>query len=118
MEQSGQAPAGQGGALLFGASCAVRRRLAVEQGSCSYARCLVRRYRSVCIEPVDFPLLNDQPQVTLMCSGVTSQEGADRVEVMRFDWVPVGACKLDITIRAFALRQVERLTGLGIDNFP
>ena len=38
MEQSGQAPAGEGGALLFGASCAVRRRLAVEQAARWMAR--------------------------------------------------------------------------------
>jgi hypothetical protein len=53
-----------------------------------------------------------------MGGGVTSQECADWVQVMSFDWVPVGACQLDITISAFALRQVERLTGLGIDNAP
>ena len=54
----------------------------------------------------------------LMGIRVTGQEGTDGVDVVRFDGVSVCTRQLDVTLRAFALREIEWLIGLSIDHRP
>ncbi len=54
----------------------------------------------------------------MMSGRIRSQEGADGIKEMGLDWVPFGACHLDIELRTLAPCKVEWPTTLDIDQLP